>query len=151
MSSDEKDSVHSPARVTPSTAHAIGYARVSTDEQVREGVSLDVQKLRIRAYAQAKGLSLIDVLVDEGVSGKNLNRPALGDLLSRCNSKSIGHVIVWKLDRGSLPATLHAGSRNQTAVSFSIIEFESVRKMIVVLGLWEVLSSEAFAKPVHQR
>lgn len=34
---------------------------------------------------------------------------------------------------------------------FAIIEFESVRKMIVELGLWEVLSSEAFARPVHQR
>ncbi len=85
--------------VDSQSSSAVGYARVSTDEQAREGVSLDAQKLRIRAYAQAKGLSLIDVLIDEGVSGKNLSRPALRDLLSRCNGTSIGHVIVWKLDR----------------------------------------------------
>ena len=34
---------------------ALGYARVSTDEQAREGVSLEAQQARIRAYAEAKG------------------------------------------------------------------------------------------------
>ncbi|MCH7683455.1 MAG: recombinase family protein [Gemmatimonadetes bacterium] len=29
---------------------ALGYARVSTDEQAREGVSLEAQQSRIRAY-----------------------------------------------------------------------------------------------------
>ncbi len=97
--SHEKDSVHSPAKVTPSTAHAIGYARVSTDEQAREGVSLDAQRDRISAYATAKDLKLAEILTDEGASGKSLNRPALQELLSRCKGKSVGHVIVWKLDR----------------------------------------------------
>ncbi len=59
---------------------AIGYARVSTDEQAREGVSLEVQVARIRAYAQAKELELADVLTDEGISGKTLERPALREL-----------------------------------------------------------------------
>ena len=39
----------------------IGYARVSTDEQAREGVSLEVQQQRIRAYAEAKELELAEV------------------------------------------------------------------------------------------
>ena len=78
---------------------AIGYARVSTDEQVREGVSLEVQQARIRAYALAKDLPLGDILVDEGRSGKDLKRPALQDLLARCDRGEVGHVIVWKLDR----------------------------------------------------
>ena len=37
---------------------ALGYARVSTDEQAREGVSLEAQQSRIRAYCEAKELSL---------------------------------------------------------------------------------------------
>ena len=78
---------------------ALGYARVSTDEQAREGVSLEAQRTRIRAYAQAKDLSLGDILVDEGRSGKDLKRPALQDLLARCNRGEVAHVIVWKLDR----------------------------------------------------
>jgi len=78
---------------------ALGYARVSTDEQAREGVSLEAQQTRIRAYAQAKDLPLGDILVDEGRSGKDLKRPALQDLLARCDRGDVAHVIVWKLDR----------------------------------------------------
>ena len=59
----------------------IGYARVSTEEQARDGVSLEAQEARIRAYAQAKDLTLRDILVDEGRSGKDLRRPALQELL----------------------------------------------------------------------
>jgi len=78
---------------------ALGYARVSTAEQARDGVSLEAQETRIRAYAQAKDLSLGDILLDEGRSGKDLKRPALQDLLARCNRGEVAHVIVWKLDR----------------------------------------------------
>ena len=56
---------------------ALGYARVSTDEQAREGVSLDAQQSRIRAYCEAKELELVDMLTDDGISGKTLDRPAL--------------------------------------------------------------------------
>jgi site-specific DNA recombinase len=78
---------------------AVGYARVSTDEQAREGVSLEAQQSRIRAYAEAKGLALSDILADEGYSGKNLKRPALQELLARCERGEVGAVIVLKLDR----------------------------------------------------
>ena len=54
---------------------AVGYARVSREEQAREGVSLDAQRARIAAYATAKGFELTDVLVDEGLSGKDIERP----------------------------------------------------------------------------
>jgi DNA invertase Pin-like site-specific DNA recombinase len=72
---------------------------VSTDEQAREGVSLEVQRERIRAYATAKGLNLVEVLADKGASGKDLNRPELQELMARCQGGATGHVIVWKLDR----------------------------------------------------
>ena len=78
---------------------AVGYIRVSTEEQVRDGVSLDAQQARIRAYAVAKRLTLTDILADEGYSGKNLNRPALQELLARCERGEVGAVIVLKLDR----------------------------------------------------
>jgi len=82
-----------------SPPRAIGYARVSREEQAREGVSLQAQRDRIAAYAAAKGLDLIEVLSDEGLSGKDLNRPALQTLLDRCRRSQVKHVIVWKLDR----------------------------------------------------
>ena len=58
-----------------------------------------MQTERIRAYATAKGLNLGEVLVDEGCSGKDLKRPALQELLARCDRGEVADVIVWKLDR----------------------------------------------------
>ncbi len=78
---------------------AVGYVRVSTDEQARDGVSLEAQKARIRAYAEAKGLTLGTLLADEGHSGKNLKRPAMRELLTLCERGEVGSVIVLKLDR----------------------------------------------------
>ncbi len=78
---------------------AVGYVRVSREEQAKEGVSLELQRTRISAYAAAKGLSLVAVYADEGASGKELDRPGLHRLFERCASGQVGHVILWKLDR----------------------------------------------------
>jgi DNA invertase Pin-like site-specific DNA recombinase len=78
---------------------AVGYVRVSREEQAREGVSLDAQRDRVAAYAVAKGLTLLDVIADEGRTGKDMDRPGLQSLLARCRAGEVGHVIVWKLDR----------------------------------------------------
>jgi DNA invertase Pin-like site-specific DNA recombinase len=79
---------------------AVGYVRVSTEEQVREGVSLDAQEARIRAYAVAKDLELVDVIHDEGLSGKDLaGRPGMQRLIAACEAGAIGAVLVVKLDR----------------------------------------------------
>jgi site-specific DNA recombinase len=48
---------------------AVGYARVSTEEQAREGYGLDAQRTSIDdAYCKAHGWSLVNVYVDAGVS-----------------------------------------------------------------------------------
>ncbi len=60
---------------------------------------LEAQVARIRAYTQAKELELADVLTDEGISSKTLERPALRELLQRCERGEVGHVVVVKLDR----------------------------------------------------
>jgi len=62
-------------------------------------VSLDAQQSRIRAYCEAKELELVDVLTDDGISGKTLDRPALRELVQRCERGEVGHVVVVKLDR----------------------------------------------------
>ena len=57
---------------------AVGYCRVSTAGQAAEGVSLEAQKARIAAWAEANGYELLGVHVDAGLSGgKADNRPAL--------------------------------------------------------------------------
>jgi putative DNA-invertase from lambdoid prophage Rac len=78
-----------------------GYVRVSTDRQVREGVSLAEQESRIRGYAQSLGMKVGKIFVEAGVSGgKSLSkRPKGGALLSLVTTGD--HICVVKLDRMS--------------------------------------------------
>ena len=78
---------------------AVGYIRVSTDDQAREGVSLDNQEAKIRAYSCVNDLDLIGVIKDEGASGKNLDREGITRLLQMADAGGIQAVIVYKLDR----------------------------------------------------
>ena len=80
---------------------AIGYVRVSTTEQAIEGISLDNQKAKIRAYCGLNDLELVSIIEDAGKSGKNLNREGIQELLRNVKSKAIDAVIVYKLDRMS--------------------------------------------------
>ena len=80
---------------------AEGYGRVSTDEQAREGVSLDVQEERIRSYCAAVGLTLTRFHREEGVSGgKELAvRPLGRALVESAEAGKVRHVVALKLDR----------------------------------------------------
>jgi site-specific DNA recombinase len=86
-----------------STSKSIAiYCRVSTDEQAREGVSLEEQKERLTAYCRAMGWSTDPLIyVDDGYSAKNTDRPALKQLLQAIKSGHISKVMVTKLDRMS--------------------------------------------------
>jgi site-specific DNA recombinase len=76
------------------------YCRVSTDEQAREGVSLDEQQERLKAYCRAMGWSEEPLLfIDDGYSAKNLDRPELNHLLKEVKKGTISKVLVTKLDR----------------------------------------------------
>ena len=72
------------ARNGPAAARAIlavSYLRVSTDDQAREGFSLDAQRERIRAYCAAKGYKSAREFVDDGYSGRNTTRPRFQELM----------------------------------------------------------------------
>jgi DNA invertase Pin-like site-specific DNA recombinase len=78
---------------------AIGYVRVSTLEQASEGVSLDAQRDKIRAYCKFNNIKLIDIASDEGVSGGTLERPGLQDALRMLKRGRANTLLVIKLDR----------------------------------------------------
>ncbi|MEO5358745.1 MAG: recombinase family protein, partial [Nitrospirae bacterium YQR-1] len=48
-----------PHQTSVNPSQAIGYVRVSTIEQATEGISLDNQKAKIRAYCELNGLTLV--------------------------------------------------------------------------------------------
>jgi len=79
---------------------ALIYCRVSTEEQAKEGYSLDAQEKFCSEFAKDNGYRITDVYRDEGKSATTLNRPELQDLLARCQQdKSIEAVIVQETDR----------------------------------------------------
>lgn len=56
----------------------IGYIRVSTQRQAAEGISIDAQEAKVRAWAEANGATETIIFRDEGISGKAMkNRPGL--------------------------------------------------------------------------
>jgi len=85
--------------MTDKPLKAIGYCRVSTEEQAREGVSLDAQAENIRRYCALYDLELVDVLIDKGRSGKDMDRPALRELMARVGQGAVDAVVFYKLDR----------------------------------------------------
>jgi putative DNA-invertase from lambdoid prophage Rac len=76
-----------------------GYCRVSTLKQANEGESLDVQRRQIEGYGLMHGLTIAEVLVEEGVSGSIPveERPIGGALFAKLERGDI--VIAAKLDR----------------------------------------------------
>lgn len=77
------------------------YTRVSTDQQERDGASLDQQESACRAHAVQQGLEIVDVVRDV-VSGRSesTDRPKLQAALGRLGQDAEG-ILVWNLDRFS--------------------------------------------------
>lgn len=84
----------------PQAQTAIAYVRVSTGEQI-EGVSLEAQESALRAYCDMRGMALVDVVTDPGVSaGKPLSdREGGRRVLEMARRRKVSAVVAYKLDR----------------------------------------------------
>jgi len=78
---------------------AIGYIRVSTEEQAKEGVSLAAQEAKIKAYCELYDLEIVEIIVDAGQSAKTLKRPGLQQALGMLESGMAEAIVIAKLDR----------------------------------------------------
>jgi len=79
---------------------AIGYIRVSTEEQAQRGISLENQAERIRGYAEYRGIELVAEIEDAGVSGGiNLAREGFIELLNRVEAGGIDVIVLYSLER----------------------------------------------------
>ena len=81
------------------------YVRVSTEDQAREGYSLEVQKEYLTNHAKQNSYEIYNIYQDDGIdgcsSGYTLDRPAFRRLLSDAKLKKFELVLVYKTDRFS--------------------------------------------------
>lgn len=75
------------------------YIRVSTDQQAESGYSLPEQERALRAHCERQGLTVVEILSDDGVSGAVLDRPAMRRALELTKSGAIEALVLVKLDR----------------------------------------------------
>lgn len=77
------------------------YDRVSTDMQVKEGLSLDAQKAALTDYALSHGYEIVGYYADEGLTArkKMQNRRELLRLLRDVEADKVDLILVTKLDR----------------------------------------------------
>lgn len=80
------------------------YRRVSSEDQAREGTSLQVQREILEKYAKNKNWEIYHPepkkdYVDDGYSGSTLERPALKKLLKDAKLKKFEAILVYKIDR----------------------------------------------------
>jgi site-specific DNA recombinase len=138
--------------VTTSTTRRrfIGYVRVSTTDQAEEGVSLEAQRAKLQAWALATDAELVEVVADEGVSAKSLERPGLQRVLEQLEAGAVDGLVVTKLDRLTrstrdllaLVDTFFGEGRHQLASVQEQIDTTSAagRLMLTILGAiaaWE--------------
>ncbi|MBU8793217.1 recombinase family protein [Micrococcus luteus] len=96
------------APAAPTRPLALAYIRVSTEDQAEHGASLDAQRAALAAEAQRRGWD-VEVVADEGLSGKSLNRPGLQSALARLDRGEADVLLAVRLDRVSRSVADFAG------------------------------------------
>ncbi|MBU1922913.1 MAG: recombinase family protein, partial [Candidatus Omnitrophica bacterium] len=76
------------------------YIRVSTEEQAREGFSMEVQREYLLDHAKRLGWEVYKIYSDDE-SGYVLERPALKEMFQDARAKKFELIITYKLDRFS--------------------------------------------------
>lgn len=78
---------------------AVIYARVSTQRQADDGVSMESQIEQCRVKAASLGAAVAHVFRDDGVSGRTDNRPGFQAALAYCAAHRVSHFVCWSTSR----------------------------------------------------
>lgn len=78
---------------------AILYCRVSTEYQADEGHSLEAQAAKLKQSAVDRDIPVVEIITDDGRSGKTLKRPGLMRAFQMLQKDEADTLIVTKLDR----------------------------------------------------
>jgi len=78
----------------------IGYCRVSSEEQAKEGLSLALQQEKIKAYCSLNDYIVVEIITDAGISAKNIKgRPGMTRAIEMVMNGEADGLVSWKLDR----------------------------------------------------
>lgn len=80
------------------------YTRVSTEDQAKEGFSLDAQLDKLKSYCKARDWVVGGEYIDDGHSGRTIKRPAYSKMMEEIDEWDI--LLVIKMDR------IHRNSKN---------------------------------------
>ena len=124
----------SQAAQEATSKRAIGYVRVSTEEQANKGHGLQVQESAIRAFAESQGYELADVIGDHGVSGATPppERPGFARVVDHAEAGGFV-LLVWKFDRFSRNIR-HALNTVQEVLTPRNVELRSVTEAAIDTG-----------------
>lgn len=77
------------------------YVRVSHEEQVKHGISVDAQIKALEEYSKANNYEIVKIYSDAGISARKSykKRPALLEMISDCRLGKIDLILICKLDR----------------------------------------------------
>lgn len=79
---------------------AIGYIRVSTEEQAKDGYSLQNQELVINKKCDYEGWEVKEIFHDKGISGASMDkRDGIKELLEYVKSNKVDYLVVFKVSR----------------------------------------------------
>ncbi|MGB8645632.1 MAG: recombinase family protein [Anaerolineae bacterium] len=138
------------------------YARVSTEEQANEGLSIDAQLVALREYFRAKGIPVRE-FVDRGKSAwtEDLDkRPAFKEMLDQARVGELEGLAVTHLDRFSrkLIVTLQVlGEMGQRGVGFISLENAAFdfsrpadRLLLAVMGAFAEYYSAELSRKIRR-
>ncbi len=92
---------------------AVGYCRVSTDDQAENGLSLDYQEDQCRKAALKDRYKQIIIIRDEGKTGTSIiKRPGIRKVIQLCQEKEISAIYFTHSDRMDRNAADHAFLRD---------------------------------------
>lgn len=103
------------------------YVRVSTASQSEDGVSLDAQLVRLRAYCVSQNLEVAGVYREEAVSGTIPigERPEGAKLLQAIADGEVRHVVALKMDRlfrSSVDANIKANEWKDEGIAVHLVD-----------------------------
>lgn len=86
-------------KLTENHKIAVGYCRVSTDEQADNGLSIEVQEQVCRKVMIDDGCKILNILKDEGKSGGSMERKGIREIMRLVAAQEIQAVYTIHSDR----------------------------------------------------